>query len=55
VVNVKTKCAKDKKEPLPDGIAEGGIDIGVVGGWLPRDPCRGEEFDRCVGFTLDVS
>lgn len=54
LVNVKNKCQKVKKEPLPDGIAEGGVDAGTVGGWRPRDPCHGEEFNRFILFKLDV-
>lgn len=49
-----TKCSKEKKEPLPDGIAESGIDIGVVGGWVARDRCHGSEFDRYVLFKAEV-
>ncbi|HSZ70761.1 MAG TPA: hypothetical protein VK756_10420 [Solirubrobacteraceae bacterium] len=50
----KTPCSKKTTEPLPDGIAESGVDIGVVGGWVPRDPCHSQEFDRYVLFKLDV-
>lgn len=54
LVNVKNKCQKVKKEPLPDGIAEGGVDVGTVGGWLPRDPCHGDEFNRFILFKLNA-
>jgi hypothetical protein len=54
LIHPTTKCSKEKKEPLPDGIAEGGIDIGAVGGWVARDPCHGSEFDRYVLFKADV-
>jgi transcriptional regulator with XRE-family HTH domain len=54
VVGFKTKCRKEKRESLPDGIAERGIDVGPVGGWLPRDPCHSDEFNRFVLFKLDV-
>ncbi len=39
---------------LPDGITEGGIEIGQVGGFHPRDPCKGDEFIRWVQFTMHV-
>jgi hypothetical protein len=41
--------------PLPDGIAEGGIEIGSVGGFRPRDPCKGDEFTREVQFAVHVA
>jgi hypothetical protein len=50
----KTACSKRKAEPLPDGIAEGGVDVGDVEGWVPRDPCRFTELDRSVVFNVDV-
>jgi hypothetical protein len=50
----KTACSNEKAKPLPDGIAEGGVDVGDVEGWVPRDPCKFEELDRNVVFTADV-
>jgi hypothetical protein len=51
----KTACSNEKAEPLPDGIAEGGVDVGDVEGWRPRDPCKfEEELDRNVVFTAEV-
>jgi hypothetical protein len=41
--------------PLPDGIAEGGVEIGPVGGFHPRDPCKGQEFMRWVQFDVHVT
>lgn len=54
LVAPKTNCSKKTSEPMPDGIAEGGIDIGVVRGWVARDPCHSQEFDRYVLFKVDV-
>jgi len=50
----KTDCSKGTTEALPDGISESGVDIGVVGDWVPRDPCHGREFGRYVLFNVDV-
>jgi hypothetical protein len=48
-------CAHIKDlAPLPDGIAEGGIQMGSVGGFLPRDPCHAREWPRWVQFKARV-
>jgi hypothetical protein len=54
VEDAKNACTA-KKEPLPDGISEGGVDVGNIGGWLPRDPCHGSEFARFLNFKLTVA
>jgi hypothetical protein len=40
---------------LSDGIAEGGVEIGSIGGFHPRDPCKGQEFIRVIQFAARVS
>ncbi len=40
---------------LPDGIAYGGVDIGVFGGFIPHSNCFGMQFDRYVYFRASVS
>ena len=39
---------------LPDGISEGGLDVGSIGGFRRRDLCNGTEFVRFVNFVVDV-
>jgi hypothetical protein len=41
---------------LPDGVAEGGVSVGIVGGFYrARDPCHGTEFERLLTFDVSVS
>ncbi len=50
LVGPKTDCSEETRAPLPDGIAQGGVDVGSIGGFRPRDPCHGTEFTRIVTF-----
>jgi hypothetical protein len=51
-----TVCSRIRLiQRLPDGIAEGGVDVGSIGGFRPRDPCSGVEFSRSVIFAVSVS
>ena len=54
LITPKTACSGGKVEPLPDGIAESGVDVGDVEGWVPRDPCHFDELARSVEFKVDV-
>jgi hypothetical protein len=40
---------------LPDGISQGGVNVGSVGGFRPRDPCTGAGFVRGVEFEALAS
>jgi len=52
--SMQTACSKGHVAQLPDGIAEGGLDVGPIGGFRPRDPCAGAEFTRFVTFEAVV-
>ena len=39
---------------LPDGVTEGGVDVGDIGGFKARDKCHGGEFIRFLGFDALV-
>jgi hypothetical protein len=54
LITPKTHCSKEAHSPLPDGVAVGGIDLGSIGGFRPRDPCSGVEFTRMLEFKVDV-
>jgi hypothetical protein len=50
-----TACSREKVlTRLPDGIAAGGIDVGPVRGFQPRDPCRSQGLTRFVSFDARV-
>jgi len=54
LVGPRTKCSKERRSPLPDGIDEGGVDLGAIGGFQPRDPCLGSELTRVLEFEAVV-
>lgn len=54
LVGPKTRCSKESRSPLPDGIDEGGVDLGAIGGFRPRDPCLGSELTRVLKFEAGV-
>jgi hypothetical protein len=39
---------------LPDGLADAGIDVGPLGGFVPRDPESGVQFARILTFGVKV-
>jgi hypothetical protein len=39
---------------LPDGVALGGVDIGVFGGFIPHSNCYGTTFNREINFDAAV-
>lgn len=47
-----TECSEETRHPLPDGVTTGGLDLGSIGGYEPRDPCLSAEFDRYLFFKL---
>lgn len=49
---VDTDCSEETRHPLPDGVTTGGLDLGSIGGYEPRDPCFSAEFDRYLFFKL---
>jgi hypothetical protein len=54
------KCRPDAckeggdKLRLPDGLADAGIDVGPLGGFVPRDPEAGAQFSRILTFDVKV-
>lgn len=49
-----SKCSTQRRlRRLPDGIAKGGLDIGI-GGFRSHDPCHGAEFTRFLNFDIAV-
>lgn len=43
-----------KKSRMPDGIADGGVDIGPFGGFTPHSRCAGTEFNQKLYFEAVV-
>lgn len=54
LVRGETECAPELRVHLPDGIAHSGVELGIVGGFEPRDRCHGEQFVRFVIFKARV-
>jgi len=54
LVGPKTDCSPETRLPLADGVAEGGLELGGIGGFHPRDPCHSQEFDRWLVFKARV-
>jgi hypothetical protein len=52
-----TECTRNAKATrLPNGVAEGGVMVGIVGDYYkPRDPCHGKEFDKLLMFDIAVT
>jgi hypothetical protein len=50
----RTKCTTTVPRKLDDGIAEGGVEVSPIGGFVARDPCQGLEFTRWVIFTVAI-
>jgi hypothetical protein len=54
-LQAQTKCSKGGLVMhLANGIQNGGLLVGDVGGFLPFDPCHGVEFTRFVDFDAQV-
>lgn len=49
-----TACSNETREPLADGVTKGGLELGGIGGFKPRDPCHGSEWIRYLFFKLKV-
>jgi hypothetical protein len=50
----RTRCTTTARRKLDDGIAEGGVEISPIGGFVARDPCQGLEFARYLIFTVAI-
>ena len=48
----ETECSEAAGQPLPDGVTKGGVDLGSIGGFEPRDPCHSSELTRALFFRL---
>ena len=53
--NGDCKRELERLHKLPDGISQGGVNVGSVGGFRPRDPCIGTAFVRGVDFEVEAS
>jgi hypothetical protein len=47
-----TECSEETRHPLPDGVTKGGLELGPIGGFEPRDPCQSSELTRYLFFQM---
>jgi hypothetical protein len=48
----QTGCSEAAGRLLPDGLTKGGVELGLIGGFEPRDPCHSSELTRALFFRM---